>query len=219
MDIHHDLQVSREGQPEPTVSALAAYAAGLREALEGLRAEVSAGCHTDAPVEELKEGIHFEAVLRADAALALPLPDAAKEVEQIREKAKKAEGLGEHCRQLRLALADALTIVFAELPPQPHEGGCGGPDSQCDQACADAANAYAEYRRLFKVKNDPPHHFEQQAAEMREKAGLLDWMEEQEISLQCVYNEDGTDTSYWDCGIAAGPTALAALRAAKGKAK
>jgi hypothetical protein len=40
MDIHHDLQVPREGQPEPTVSALAAYAAGLREALEGLRAEV-----------------------------------------------------------------------------------------------------------------------------------------------------------------------------------
>jgi len=49
---------------------LAMTVAGLRGALLELREEVSAGCHPDAPVEELKEGIHFEAVLRADAALA-----------------------------------------------------------------------------------------------------------------------------------------------------
>jgi hypothetical protein len=63
---------------------LAAQNLALREALAGLRAEASAGCHPDAPVEELKDGIHFDAVLRADAALALPLPDAAREVEAER---------------------------------------------------------------------------------------------------------------------------------------
>ncbi len=41
-----------------------------REALKALREEVSAGCHPDALVEELKDGVHFEAVLQADAALA-----------------------------------------------------------------------------------------------------------------------------------------------------
>ncbi len=55
---------------------LALLVAELRGALEVLREEVSAGCGTDAPVEELKDGIHFEAVLKADAALALALPEA-----------------------------------------------------------------------------------------------------------------------------------------------
>ena len=43
--------------------------AGLREALIALRKEISAGCHSDAPVEELKDGINFEVVSMADAAL------------------------------------------------------------------------------------------------------------------------------------------------------
>jgi len=81
----------------------------------------------------------------------------------VRDK-QKALGLGEHCRQLRLALAEALQIVFSTLPLSPHEGSCGGPDSQCDQCCADAANAYSQYHRLFKVKNNPPHYFEAEAA-------------------------------------------------------
>ena len=54
--------------------------AELRAALEGLREEVSAGCHPDAPVEELKDGIHFEPVVEADRVLALTPPAALDEL-------------------------------------------------------------------------------------------------------------------------------------------
>ena len=78
MDIYHDLQVPREGQPEnATVSVLAAYAVGLREALEiGIK---SAYPH---PTEHPTMTAAWKVM---KAALALPLPDAAREVEVMRE--------------------------------------------------------------------------------------------------------------------------------------
>jgi hypothetical protein len=99
------------------------------------------------------------------------------DVKDLIHNKAKAEGLGEHCRQLRLALADALQIVFASLPPKPHDGPCGGPDAQCDQACVDFANAASEYGRLFRVKNAPPHHFEEAAREVLRKAEECDTLD------------------------------------------
>jgi len=108
-------------------------------------------------------------------ALSLTPSEAEQQARENAEKAAKASGLGEHCRELRLALADALEDVFSNIPPKPHDGSCGGPDAQCDQLCADFATASERYRRLFLVKNAAPHVFEQQAAANAEKAALLDW--------------------------------------------
>jgi hypothetical protein len=102
-----------------------------------------------------------------------------------------------------LALREALEIGIESAHPHPTEHPT-------------MTAAWAVMRTALAL---PLPDAAREVAEMCEKAGFLDWLEEQEIRLQCVYNEDGTDTSYWDCGIAAGPTALAALRAAKGKAK
>jgi len=53
------------------VPTAAEVIAAAEKALKDIRDEVSAGCHPDAPVEELKDGIHFEPVVAVDAALAL----------------------------------------------------------------------------------------------------------------------------------------------------
>ena len=53
---------------KPTAAEVIAAA---ETALVDIRNEVSAGCHPDAPVEELKDGIHFEPVVAVDATLAL----------------------------------------------------------------------------------------------------------------------------------------------------
>ena len=101
------------------------------------------------------------------------------ELAAARKEIAKSDGLGLHCKELRLALADALIWILGELPSAPHEGSCGGPNSLCDQECADVANAYGEYRRLFKIKNNPPHYFESKASEARKDSERLDWLENQ----------------------------------------
>jgi hypothetical protein len=96
MDIHHDLQVPREGQPEnATVAALAAQNLALREALEtGIK---SAHPH---PTEHPTMTAAW-AVMRA--ALALPLPDAAREVEGWKRALEAiADGEGD-AQQIALA--------------------------------------------------------------------------------------------------------------------
>jgi hypothetical protein len=85
-----EIAVKLKNTAEAERDALAYQNAALRAALEGLREEVSAGCHPDAPVEELKDGIHFEPVVEADRVLALTPPAALDELRR-RERSIGAE--------------------------------------------------------------------------------------------------------------------------------
>lgn len=110
MDIHHDLQTPREGQAAPVPNiremlqklddihaaamqaiqerdALAAQNLALREALEEIDG-YAGGADSVLDDQYVTE--------RRQAALALPLPDAAREVEQMREKAGLLDWLIKH---------------------------------------------------------------------------------------------------------------------------
>jgi len=131
-----EVAIKRKNTAEAERDALASQNAALRAALEGLREEVSAGCHPDAPVEDLKYGIHFEPVVEADRVLALTPPAALDELRR-RERSIGAEE----------ALRDAHKGICQYAVQSEYASGQEWTWSDAATLCLDRADAIAAERK------------------------------------------------------------------------